>query len=1661
MPQDVAFRSATMRSVTVWILVALALLALSASPLRAQDAPGSVVVSETVYSGSLSGTRVSATATLKVEVLDDAIGEVRLFPAGTLVTEPKLPSKGVHFLRDADGTKLLFDVKGSYTVVVPFSLEVVTDGAATRCIWPLIGAASVRGTLAIPKSGLEAAVAGDGDIRATETKGLTNLEFFPRGGPTLTLVWAPKGTGLALGAPLDVEAQTFASLEAGIMRVSTAIRATAPRGGETDHLNVSLPAGAAVTEVSGGSIDRWSAASSADGMRLDLWFRRPAPSVLGARIRYEVLLGSLPVGVEVSPPIVSPAGRQVGILGIGVASVLEARETRTEGFEKIDVGSVEFEVRPSGVFPTLAYRYANADSRVALTLDEKPAPLIAEIWTFVTLESGLATANVLLRPTFEGAGRNHLACTLPGDYTLNAVRGDDVADWKIEGDHLSISLTRRRTGLAEIEMEFQTIADPEKPVPIPVIRILEASRQTGYLGLGIDDRHEYVVGTTPGLRQIEPSELPSRFLEKGRPKIAFAAASAEWSIEVRTAPLVPEVRATLATTITLTPEQAFAVTQINLDVRRVSLFDLVCVMPAGFPPTEVRAGNLRDWTYDPKTRELRILLSSDLLGRGTILIRAESEGPMSEPRLVLSGPAIGGAKEVSGGVIVEATEDIEVRPVETEGLERVEWNDLAPGLRGPRAYNRPPVAVYEHRGPAWSIALTRTPIAPQIDVTVFNRIGCRPGLLSVGTILRLDISKAGANHLSIALPKGAFNATIAGNTDLGRTEFRDGSWDLVMPRRVKGFVDLRIAYEIALPADGRFRFEPEKVAGANLASGYVVLAQDRNDTEVTAIDPAGFTPIASNEIPAEFAAAVGAATTHLFRWRETGAVTVAASEHARDESTLGAKVSEAKIDTIVRADGEVMHDLSTMIENSMKQSLTVGLPKEAVIWGAYVWGMPVKPSLQPDGKVLIPIRNVASETTNAGIKSVLEDGYILLRLVWVERLDRMGATGRLSLQAPTLDVNVERVNWNVHLPQGYHILRDSGTVKLVGMDQALVVPSVLPSVGASLGRFGTYASGFVPTWWKKAIFITLRVALLLVALLLIGWVVWKTMRWLLYVTQPGRWFDWRWWAFRAAPVTALLLVGVFATLSSMVAGKRDSAPGGWTNRPGLVKSTTQAQVDELERGRVAGMESDSRDNWSVGDDSRPEETAGEGYVGGLAGTGSTAFGPSAAAGSKKAKEDFEPGLDNGRGDASVTDRLSKTITSWVAGEESDHNETADLDKRRKAGDYAAYDPGVAHSGGALQGAPGAPASRPRASEPSDESPSQDALTVAGDDETALRDKREAQDILIVQENRRAQQALQQIEETKKAYAEEQEQSLGMKQGDVARLLEQAQQKQQAKNAPARTEAEKANAVTDLARGDEKEEGKMMPPAPPRPTVTDYPAPEISLAPPTEDSPTGGAAPPPPQTGYGAGFETPGTGPVPTSKQPGSAGASAVAGGESTALDSRATFTSTFARGTVGGGGGGRDHRASSPVNLLAAGINAQSAAPTFTYKTGDMGRAEGALPIEVRLPPAGAGVARFEAPYLGDQLGTIDLVCISRGTTLMGQLFALIALALVVWAAVRRGWRWGFGAALIAVIAAAMAYNQATYEYRPLAETAVVWAVCVLAGTALMYRRAAKTAARA
>ncbi|MBI3099264.1 MAG: hypothetical protein HYY93_13640 [Planctomycetes bacterium] len=1845
------------------ILTPLLLIVLSVAfraELRAQETPGAIVVSEAVYSGTLSGARVSATATIKVEMLEDSVAEIRLFPAGTPVTEPKLPSKGVHFLRDADGTKILIDAKGSYTIAVPFSLDVIADGPATRCVWPLLDAASVRGTLVIPKGGLEAAVAGDGDIRASEAKGGTTIEFFPRSGPTLTLVWAPKGTGLALGAPLDVEAQTFASLEAGLLRVSTAIRATAQRGGETDHLSVRLPAGAAVTQVAGGSIDRWSAASAADGVRVDLWFRRPAPAILGARLKYEVLLGALPVEVSIAPPLVSPAGRQVGLLGIGVSGVLEAREARTAGFEKIDVGSVDFEVRPSGVFPTLAYRYAGvaaadgAPVAIGLALDEKPAPLVGEVWTFVTLENGLATAHVLLRPTFEGAGRNRLACSLPAGYTLNSVRGDKVADWKAEPDRLSISLTRRRVGLTEIFLEFQTIADPEKPVPIPAVRLLEASRQTGLLALGIDDRHEFMVDSTTGLRQIEPSELPPRFLEIGRPKIAFAATTAEWALATRIGPLAPEVRAALATVITLTPEQAFAVTRIDLDVRRVGLFDLTCVMPPGFPPTHVLAENLRDWTYDSKSRELRLLLSRDLLGHGTVLIRAEADGPIGAPRIEMKGPEIRDAKEVSGGLIVEAPEDIEVRPVETEGLERVEWNDLAPLHRGPRAIGRPPVAAYEHRGPAWSIALTRTPIAPQIDVTVSNRIGCRPGLLSVGSFLRLDVSKAGTNRLTIALPKGAFNATIAANTDLARTEFRDGSWEVVMPRRVKGSILLRLGYEIALGTEGRFRFEPEKVAGANLANGYVILAQDRSDTEVGALDPAGLTSIASHEVPAEFAGAVGAAATHLFRWRETGAVTVSASEHARDLSTLGAKVSEARIDTIVRADGEVMHDLSTMIENSMKQSLSVGLPKDAVIWGTYVWGMPVKPSRQPDGKVLIPIRNVTLETKDAQVRAVLEGGYVLLRLVWVERLDRMGATGRLSLHAPALDVNVEQVKWNVHLPQGYHILSDSGTVKLVGMDGALVVPSVLPSVGASLDRFGKYAAGVVPWWWRKALLIAVRVALLVLVATLVGWVTWKTLRWLLYVSRPERAFEWRWWAFRAAPVTAVVFasvglvlfksVGVYksAESRSLVYGtpspQGHEPAGGYRVRdisqdqfPATITSVDGA-VDIMRPGdsnwvpAQPGMELDQATQISTGPDATvllslqngTEVEVGSLTQGEVAGFAVASIGPeqkrqtdigsmkvevrkgalktdlkvrtpnsTASVSGSSAEVDYYPdsGVPAAADEpATVTDRLGKSLKGWVlGGEKRDHNEAAAEGKEAEG--YAAYDPGVAHSGGALQGRAGgkagtaqAPASRPdserwRQTDTEgrgvyDAEPAADALVVMTEDGTTFRNKEETEVILKAQETRRAREALDRIEESKKAYAAEKENSLGMKQEDLSRLLEQAQQKQQAQNAPARKSMDKKPAAPP-------------PPAPPAlaeppvaGAINDFPAPEISLAPPSEDDAggIGGAAPdavdqPMRSSSDLAGeladakrdlaelraqFDgrisesgafsatVQGTRPAPQppketspTSAPGDIAAELartkreiaelekqyvnqmknlqklqeeikpgpttgdLAGGGGGAVGSRihagerpsSTRPITISgdigvvglvRGDEQGGAGpiagaayaagtgssarpsgraGDDPRGSAPVNLLAAGINSQSAAPTFNYSTGEMGRAEGALPIEVSLPPAGAGVAKFEAPYLGDQLGTIDLVCVSRGTTLMGQLFALIAIALAVRFAARRGRRWGLGTACLLVIAAVMAYGQVGYEYRPLAETGVVWSVIVLAGAALlMCRRAAKTA---
>jgi hypothetical protein len=138
------------------------------------------------------------------------------------------------------------------------------------------------------------------------------------------------------------------------------------------------------------------------------------------------------------------------------------------------------------------------------------------------------------------------------------------------------------------------------------------------------------------------------------------------------------------------------------------------------------------------------------------------------------------------------------------------------------------------------------------------------------------------------------------------------------------------------------------------------------------------------------------------------------------KAVLVANVEEARYDALVTEDGKLLVRARYGIRNNQRSFLAVALPADATLWSASLAGRPIRPGVDPNGALLLPLRKGrASEDAPAFAVEIL---YLQRSTGWTDKGD-----ARLSL--PALDLPVSRTGVTLYYSPRYAVSSKPGVFR--------------------------------------------------------------------------------------------------------------------------------------------------------------------------------------------------------------------------------------------------------------------------------------------------------------------------------------------------------------------------------------------------------------------------------------------------------------------------------------------------------------------------------------------------------------------------------------------------------------------------------------------------------
>jgi hypothetical protein len=138
------------------------------------------------------------------------------------------------------------------------------------------------------------------------------------------------------------------------------------------------------------------------------------------------------------------------------------------------------------------------------------------------------------------------------------------------------------------------------------------------------------------------------------------------------------------------------------------------------------------------------------------------------------------------------------------------------------------------------------------------------------------------------------------------------------------------------------------------------------------------------------------------------------------KAVLVANVEEARYDVLVAEDGKLLVRARYGIRNNQRSFLAVALPPNSTLWSASLAGRPVRPGVDTNGALLLPLRKGRANE---------EAPAFAIELLYLERSPEWSDKGDARLALPAVDLPVSRTGVTVHYSPRYAIDAKPGTFR--------------------------------------------------------------------------------------------------------------------------------------------------------------------------------------------------------------------------------------------------------------------------------------------------------------------------------------------------------------------------------------------------------------------------------------------------------------------------------------------------------------------------------------------------------------------------------------------------------------------------------------------------------
>ncbi len=302
--------------------------------------------------------------------------------------------------------------------------------------------------------------------------------------------------------------------------------------------------------------------------------------------------------------------------------------------------------------------------------------------------------------------------------------------------------------------------------------------------------------------------------------------------------------------------------------------------------------------------------------------------------------------------------------------------------------------------------------------------------------LHMDLLRGAADKFTLFLPATAQVLKVEGKGASWRAETENAEQRVVVAlnHEITDHYALSLCYETAIASGTATLALPRlRVADAARHHGHVAVITQGNVEVDHHAETEGLRRIDASDLPAALTERADRPVLHAFHYADEAHLLALSYRRMQDVPVRVAGIDRALIRSVVTEEGLIITQAQYLVRNNLKQFLELGIGPDAEVWTALVNRKPVRPA-----------RNIANDNGEGGqgdivllplIKSQEGDvdrGAFPVEITYMQRGETL-KSGRniLPLQAPTTDLLVNLIEWEVLTPEQYRVLNVEGDLRQI------------------------------------------------------------------------------------------------------------------------------------------------------------------------------------------------------------------------------------------------------------------------------------------------------------------------------------------------------------------------------------------------------------------------------------------------------------------------------------------------------------------------------------------------------------------------------------------------------------------------------------------------------